>query len=329
MERDGKATSIDLRISIVPSYYGESVVLRLLDKRNAPASIEHLGFSSAITERLQYLLQRPAGIVLITGPTGSGKTSTLYGALMTVYRPGIKIVTVEDPIEYVYEHFIQSEVKERIGNTFAAYLRALLRHDPEVIMVGEIRDSETAELAFRAAQTGHLVLSTLHTNDAVSAVTRLQDLKIDPSMITSSLLGVLAQRLVRRICQDCKEEHKPSEELLREFFSTPPSDVRWYRGRGCNNCGAKGYKGRMPVAELWVPSDEDIRFINKDAPFDQIRASARKSTITMGEDVGDRLREGRTSLEELMRMLPYPSVYQFREAWPNQTEGAHADGRDA
>ncbi len=327
VEKDGLSVSVDFRISIIPGYYGESVVLRLLDPRTAPQSIHQLGFSKPITDQVLQLIQRPTGMLLITGPTGSGKSSTLFSSLMTIYRPGIKILTVEDPIEYVYEHFAQCEVNDKIGNTFAAYLRAFLRHDPEVIMLGEIRDSEAAELAFRAAQTGHLVLSTLHTNDAVSSVTRLLDLKIDPSLITSSVLGVLSQRLVREVCRDCKEEYRPSEELLREFFSVPPPDLRWYRGRGCRTCDSKGYKGRMPVGELWIPSDRDVLLINKGAPFDEIRASSYDNTIFMVEDLHERLQDGRTNLEELIRMLPYSSVYQFRHAWAGRV-GPLAPGGD-
>ena len=190
LERGGETHNIDFRVSILPSYYGESCVLRILDKKNAPTTIDQLGFSKALSSRLRQLMQRTTGVLLVTGPTGSGKSTTLYSALMTAYRPEIRVLTAEDPIEYVYEQFSQSEVNDRIGNTFARYLRAFLRHDPEVIMIGEIRDEETAEMAFRAAQTGHLLLSTLHTNDAVSTVTRLLDMKVDSNLLASSLLGV-------------------------------------------------------------------------------------------------------------------------------------------
>jgi type IV pilus assembly protein PilB len=314
IERDGQPMNVDFRISIVPGYYGESVVLRILDKANAPKSIDHLGFSAEITAKLHQLLKRPSGILLITGPTGSGKSTTLYAALMTLYRPEIRILTAEDPIEYVYEQFSQSEVNDRIGNTFARYLRAFLRHDPEVMMIGEIRDEETAEMAFRAAQTGHLLLSTLHTNDAISSVTRLGDMHVDPNLAASSLLGVLAQRLVRAVCPDCREEYEPSAELVREFFPERPKRMPFYRGRGCESCNYSGYRGRMSVAELWVPNDEDIILISKRASMDEIRASARRSTISMVEDAWQRLLDGRTNLEELIRMLPYSSVYQFRQA---------------
>jgi type II secretory ATPase GspE/PulE/Tfp pilus assembly ATPase PilB-like protein len=312
VERNGEVVAVDFRVSIIPSYYGENVVLRILDKKNAPTSIQDLGFSQAITERLHQLLKRTTGILLITGPTGSGKSSTLYAALMTLYRPEIRILTAENPIEYVYENLSQCEVNEKIGNTFAHYLRAFLRHDPEVIMVGEIRDQETAEMAFRAAQTGHMLLSTLHTNDATGAVTRLLDLNIEANMITSSLLGVHAQRLVRKMCEQCKEEYLPSEELLKEFFSTPPANFRWMKGRGCPQCNFTGYKGRMAVAELWTPSEDDIVLINKGMPFDEIKASAQKSTILMAADAMEKIQAGQTTLEELMRTLPYSSIEQFR-----------------
>jgi type IV pilus assembly protein PilB len=312
VERNGEIVPVDFRVSIIPSYYGENVVLRILDKRNAPTSIQDLGFSKAITEKLQQLLKRTTGILLITGPTGSGKSSTLYAALMTLFRPEIRILTAENPIEYVYESLSQCEVNEKIGNTFANYLRAFLRHDPEVIMVGEIRDQETAEMAFRAAQTGHMLLSTLHTNDAISAVTRLLDLNIEANMITSSLLGVHAQRLVRKVCEHCKEDYMPSEELLKEFFSTPPVNFRWLRGKGCPQCNFTGYKGRMAVAELWTPSEDDIVLINKGVPFDEIKVSAQKSTILMAEDAMEKIQGSKTTLEELMRTLPYSSIEQFR-----------------
>ena len=312
LERNGEIMAVDFRVSIIPSYYGENVVLRILDKRNAPMSIQDLGFSKAITDQLQQLLKRTTGILLITGPTGSGKSSTLYAALMTLFRPEIRILTAENPIEYVYDNLSQCEVNEKIGNTFANYLRAFLRHDPEVIMVGEIRDQETAEMAFRAAQTGHMLLSTLHTNDAISAVTRLLDLNIEANMLTSSLLGVHAQRLVRRVCDQCKEDYMPSEELLKEFFSIPPVDFRWSRGKGCPQCNFTGYKGRMAVAELWTPSEDDIVLINKGVPFDEIKASAQKSTIFMAKDAMEKIQSGKTTLEELMRTLPYSSIEQFR-----------------
>jgi type IV pilus assembly protein PilB len=303
---------IDFRISIVPGHYGESVVLRVLDPRNAPRSIAQLGFSPHIDATFLQLLQRTTGLILITGPTGSGKSTTLYAALTTLYRPGIKVLTAEDPVEYVYDEFTQCEVDEKLGNTFAHYLRAFLRHDPEVIMVGEIRDEETAEMAFRAAQTGHLVLSTLHTNDAISSVTRLLDLHVDANLITSSLLGVLSQRLVRKICPACQAAYEPASALVREFFGEPPADMRWVKGTGCAHCHYTGYKGRLVIGELWVPSDDDVVRINKGAPFDEIRLGSYASTWRMAYDALAKLREGTTNLEEFIRMLPYTCLHQFR-----------------
>jgi type IV pilus assembly protein PilB len=181
-------------------------------------------------------------------------------------------------------------------------------------MIGEIRDEETAEMAFRAAQTGHLLLSTLHTNDAISSVTRLRNLNVDPNLLASSLLGVLAQRLVRSVCQDCREEYEPHTELLHEFFPGRPSGMRFYRGKGCEACNFSGYRGRMSVAELWVPNEEDVILISKQASMDELRATAGRSTVSMVQDAWTRLSAGLTNLEELIRMLPYGSVYQFRQS---------------
>ena len=308
----GDMLDFDLRVSVMPSYYGESVVVRILDRRRAPKSVDSLKFAPSVTEQLKKLLARTSGIVLITGPTGSGKSTTLYAALQSIHRPEIRVLTAEDPIEYVYEHFSQSEVDERIGNTFASYLRAFLRHDPEVIMVGEIRDQDTAEMALRAAMTGHLLLSTLHTSDAVSVVSRLVDLGVEPTLVGASLAGALSQRLVRTICTDCRETYTPAADLMREFFDEPPSDLKWYRGRGCAKCDFSGYKGRRIVAELWIPSNRDIILINKSAPRDELVESAVNSTYSMAENALYLLKEGVTNLEELMRTLPYATIYRMR-----------------
>jgi type IV pilus assembly protein PilB len=309
---NGDMLDFDLRVSVMPSYYGESVVVRVLDRRRTPKSIDSLKFPVPVTEGMKKLLARTSGIILITGPTGSGKSSTMYAALQTLYRPEIRVLTAEDPIEYVYEQFSQSEVDERIGNTFASYLRAFLRHDPEVIMVGEIRDQDTAEMALRASMTGHLLLSTLHTSDAVSVVSRLVDLGVEPTLIGASLAGVLSQRLVRTVCTDCRETYTPAAELLREFFDETPSDLTWYRGRGCPKCDFSGYKGRRVVVELWIPSNADIILINKSAPRDELVESAMNSTYSMAETALHLLKEGSTNLEELMRTLPYSTIYRMR-----------------
>src|SRR5207247_5366775 len=257
VNRAGSKVTIDLRVSVIPSYSGDSVVIRILDQTRAPRSIAGLDLSPIVASRLEELLRRPTGIFLVTGPTGSGKSTTLYACLMKLHRPEVRILTAEDPVEYVYDELSQSEVNGDIGNTFAAYLRAFLRHDPEIIMIGEIRDQETAEMAFRAAQTGHLLLSTLHTNSAIAALPRLLDLKIESSLIGSSLIGVLSQRLARRICPSCRQEWVPSPEMLNEFWETVPAHVKLFRGVGCTDCGFSGYKGRMMVADLWVPDEQD------------------------------------------------------------------------
>jgi type IV pilus assembly protein PilB len=312
VESDGRIVPFDFRVSVIPSHYGENAVIRVLDPRSAPDSLEAVGLSDAVTAGLRRLIRATTGIILVTGPTGSGKSTTLFGLLRSIYRPGIKIVTAENPIEYVCDGFSQHEVNERIGNTFAGYLRSFLRHDPEVIMVGEIRDQETAQLAFRAAQTGHLVLSTLHTNDAVSAITRLRDLGVDTNVCTSSLLGVVAQRLVREVCWNCKEPYTPAADLLHEVFGPSPPALNWYRGAGCPACHYSGYKRRLPLAELWTPSQHDVALINLNASFDEIAASAEKSTLSMAEDAIARLRQGRTSLDELVRALPHSTLRQLQ-----------------
>jgi type IV pilus assembly protein PilB len=312
VETDGRVVPMDFRVSVIPSYYGENAVIRILDPRGAPESLAALKMAPTVTERLEQLIHASAGTILVTGPTGSGKSTSLFAIMKSVYRPEIKIVTAEDPIEYVCPQFCQHEVDERVGNTFASYTRSFLRHDPEVIMLGEIRDAETAELAFRAAQTGHLVLSTLHTNDAFGAVTRLKDLGVDGTVCTSSLLGVLAQRLVREICWNCKEEHAPPASLLATAFETPPRDLRWYRGAGCATCHQTGYKRRLAITELWTPGLEDVLLINQDAPFEAVVASVRANTYSMATDALTKLREGRTTLEELLRVLPPSALRELR-----------------
>jgi type IV pilus assembly protein PilB len=307
-----RIVAMDFRISVIPGYYGENAVIRILDPRSAPESIEALGLAPAITARLQPLIRSTAGILLVTGPTGSGKSTTLYGMLKSVYRPEIKVVTAEDPIEYVCNDFSQHEVDTRVGNSFAQYLRSFLRHDPEVIMIGEIRDSETAELAFRAAQTGHFIISTLHTNDAVGAVNRLKDLGVDANVCTSALLGVMAQRLVRQICWNCKQQYEPTRQLLESVFDVPPTEFAWYRGAGCDECHHSGYKGRLLISELWTPSERDVMLINEGVSFDAIQESASKSTIAMADDVLGKLRDGRITLEEVIRAVPHSTMKALR-----------------
>ena len=309
--------TIDLRVSIVPSMHGESVVIRVLDKSRLPASIDGLGLPKTMVAQFGQLLKRSAGIILVTGPTGSGKSTTLYAALKTLYKPQIRILTAEDPIEYVYEQFSQCEVNDQIGNTFAKYLRAFLGHDPEVIMIGEIRDSETAQMALRAAQTGHLLMSTLHTTTAVEAVTRLRDLGIDSNTIASTIAGVMGQRLVRRVCKDCKAPYQPSKHLLEQLpFSANLSNWELVKGAGCPTCNFTGFSGRVMVGELWVPTQDDAVMIAKEAPMDELAASTKASTFTMAQCASDLLHDQVTNIEELVRVMPFSAIKDMLEAAP-------------
>ena len=313
VDRQGTKVPIDLRVSVLPTYFGESIVIRILNRARAARSIDDLDLSPTVLRRLNEILKRTTGIFLVTGPTGSGKSTTLYSCLMRLHRPEIRILTAEDPVEYVYDELSQSQVNDQIGNTFASYLRSFLRHDPEVIMVGEIRDEATADMAFRAAQTGHLLLSTLHTNSALAALTRLLDLDVESSLIGSSLIGVMSQRLVRRICPSCTAPDTPEQSMVSEFFTRVPDGLTFYRGAGCSTCGFAGYKGRTLLVDLWVPDDQDLRLITRQAPIDEIAASAARTTITMAQDTHARLRAGLTTLEELFRVLPYSVVTEHRQ----------------
>ena len=309
--------TIDLRVSIVPSMHGESVVIRVLDKSRLPASIDGLGLPKSVVMQFSQLLHRSAGIILVTGPTGSGKSTTLYSALKTLYKPQIRILTAEDPIEYVYEQFSQCEVNDQIGNTFAKYLRAFLRHDPEVIMIGEIRDAETAQMALRAAQTGHLLMSTLHTTTAVESVTRLRDLGIDSNTIASTLAGVMGQRLVRRVCKDCRTPYQPSKKLIDQLpFAANLSNWELVKGSGCPECNFTGYRGRAMVGELWVPTQDDGVLIAKEVPMDELVAQTKTSTITMAQCASELLHEQVTNIEELVRVMPFSAVREMLEAAP-------------
>lgn len=313
MPADTDGTQLDLRVSVIPSYTGESVVIRILDRRRAPRNLAALDLNPLVRERLEALLERTTGIILVTGPTGSGKSTTLYSCLMRLYSPTVRILTAEDPVEYVYEELSQGEVNQTIGNTFATFLRAFLRHDPEVIMIGEIRDEETAEMAFRAAQTGHLLLSTLHTNSAVAALPRLRDLKVESSLLASSLNGVVSQRLVRKICSQCKTVDEPDPKLIREFFGDGKPDMELFKGRGCDACGGTGYKGRMLVTDLWVPDEQDRALIAQEASVESVRESAMRTMVSMAQDAHDRLVAGRTTLEELLRIMPYTAITEHRQ----------------
>lgn len=270
----------DLRVSIVPTKYGEAVCLRILGRQSLFLDLSQLGMEPNHEALFAQLTKLPQGLVLLTGPTGSGKTTTLYTALAQANDEGRKIITFEDPIEYQLEGTVQIQVREQIGLTFAAGLRSVLRHDPDVVLVGEIRDLETAEIAIRAAQTGHLVLSTLHTNDSVSAVTRLIEMRIEPYLIAASLVCSISQRLARRICRHCAEENTTIPESTRQemaaALSIPPEKVRAWIGRGCVECNQKGHRGRVAIYEFFLVSDTIADLIQPGVRTGELRAAARK-----------------------------------------------------
>src|SRR5213593_659551 len=269
----------DLRVSIVPTKHGEAVGLRILGRQSLFLDLGQLGMEPNQEAVFVRLTQLPQGLVLLTGPTGSGKTTTLYTALAQANDEGRKIITFEDPIEYQLDGTVQIQVREQIGLTFASGLRSVLRHDPDVVLVGEIRDFETAEIAVRAAQTGHLVLSTLHTNDSISAVTRLLEMKIEPYLIASSLVCSIAQRLLRRICRHCAEEDKAIPEHTREEMAAalllPPEKVRAWKGRGCVECNQKGHRGRIAIYEFFLPNEAMADLIQPGLRTGQLREAAR------------------------------------------------------
>lgn len=291
----------DIRVSIMPTIWGEAVVMRLLDKSSMQLSLNDLGMMGQTRETWEKLIQVPHGILLVTGPTGSGKTTTLYAALSAIVSPEIKILTVEDPVEYQLRGVNQVQVNRKIDLTFARGLRSFLRHDPDVILVGEIRDHETAETAIQASLTGHLVFSTLHTNDAASANTRLLDMGVEPFLVSSSVEAVLAQRLVRKICSDCKEAYKPDPKKLPDDFGWVGDDI--YRGKGCRKCLNTGYRGRVGIFELLVLNDEIRELIMKRSGAGPIMAAGRRNgLVLLREDGWDKVRSGVTTPEEVTRV---------------------------
>jgi general secretion pathway protein E len=296
---------IDFRVSTVPTLFGESVVIRILDQANVPLNLERLGFPPGTLSRFRQMVAVPHGMILVTGPTGSGKTTTLYGALQEIRTAERKIITIEDPVEYQIAGVNQIQVKPQIGLTFASGLRSIVRQDPDVILVGEIRDRETAEIAIHSALTGHLVLSTLHTNDAAGAVTRLLEMGVEEYLIPSSLIGVLAQRLVRAICDKCSAPRELSqafrEEILRETGFVAEGDLRV--GKGCDACGGTGYRGRVAIFEL-LPVDEEIKdLVLARADAGAIRARAvERGMILLREDGWNKTRRGITTIEEVLRV---------------------------
>jgi general secretion pathway protein E len=295
---------IDLRVSTLPTMYGESVVLRILDKSNTSLyDIRRLGFPKDSLQEFESLIRRPHGIMLVTGPTGSGKTTTLYSALSAINQPDKKIITIEDPIEYQIDGVNQIHVNPQISLTFATGLRHIVRQDPDVIMVGEIRDLETAEIAIRAALTGHLVFSTLHTNDAPSAITRLIDMGAADYLIASSLLGVLAQRLIRVICPACKTEAHPMPEMLQEIGFPRGNSDRFYEGRGCDQCSNTGFSGRIGIYELMMINDDLRKQVVSKADSNEIRKKALESGMrSLRDDGWLKVRQGISSIAEVLRV---------------------------
>ncbi|MCM8806455.1 MAG: GspE/PulE family protein [Candidatus Omnitrophica bacterium] len=294
---------IDLRVSTFPTIFGEVIALRVLDKKNIISGLDQLGFLPEILHRWRILLEEPYGMILVTGPTGSGKTTTLYASLNELDSIHKKIITIEDPVEYHLKNVMQTQINPKAGLTFSVALRSMLRQDPDIIMVGEIRDLETAEIAFRAAQTGHLVLSTLHTNTAPAAIIRLLDMGVEPYLISSSLIGVLNQRLVRTICNSCKEEYTPFSEEIKLLDSSllDRKDIKFYRGKGCHLCNGTGYGGRTGIFELLILNEELRRIIMKKPNISELKELARRSGMEfLREDGIKKILQGITTISEVL-----------------------------
>ncbi|MBI2775584.1 type II secretion system ATPase GspE [Candidatus Dependentiae bacterium] len=297
--------AIDIRVSILPVTFGERIVLRLLDKTRTFSRLKDLGFSARDYKVIEASIARPNGIIFVSGPTGSGKTSTLYSILSELNQPDVNIVTVEDPVEYQMPGIGQVQVKEKIGLTFAAALRSILRQDPDIIMIGEIRDQETGQIAIQAALTGHLVLSTIHTNNAPATITRLLDMGIEPYLIASSVVAILAQRLVRTLCPHCKKVYKPTAEEIESLGITAKeaAEITFYMAVGCEECGGTGYKGRMAIFEVMEMSNDIAKLTMERADMSIIRKEALKEGMTMLVSDGlRRIKEGLTTIQEVVRV---------------------------
>ncbi len=294
---------LDLRVSVLPSMYGESVVLRLLDR--TVLHIDQLGFSKKDLAEFEHIIELPNGIILVTGPTGSGKTTTLYAALNYINKPDRKLITIEDPVEYQLQGVNQVQIKPQVGLTFASGLRSMLRQAPDILMVGEIRDFETAQIAIQAALTGHLIFSTLHTNDAPGAITRLIDMSVKPYLVASTVQAVLAQRLVRTICKECKEPYSPTKEekTVLEMAAGDLDNIHFYKGKGCFKCGHTGYVGRIGIFELLLLNDELRSLITDKASSTLIRNKARLFGFrSLREDGIEKIKNGITTTEEVVRI---------------------------
>lgn len=299
--------NIDIRVATCPTMWGESVVLRLLDKNAVMYSLNELGLSDTIRIKFEKILKNPNGVILVTGPTGSGKTTTLYAGIHNINSPDVKIITVEDPVEYEVKGLMQCQVDEKAGTTFASALRSILRQDPDIILIGEIRDDETAAISIESALTGHLVLSSTHTNEAAGAITRLIDMGIEPFLIVSTVRGILAQRLVRLICSYCKNEYTPSADLFYKLGKKPEdyNNIKFFKGIGCEHCAKTGYRGRIGIYELFELNDEIIKHILNKSPANLLNKLAIKNGMTpMREDAFKKVCAGFTTLEEIVRVAP-------------------------
>jgi type IV pilus assembly protein PilB len=295
---------VDLRVSVLPTLFGESVVMRVLDRGVVSLDLEKVGMEAPMLRRFREVIKRPNGIVLVTGPTGSGKTTTLYSALSELNEIEDKLITTEDPVEYDIDGIVQVPIDPEIGNTFAACLRSILRQDPDRILVGEIRDVETAEITIQASLTGHMVFSTLHTNDAPSTVTRLRDMGVPPFLITATIEAILAQRLVRRICTGCREEVVPSADVLADLELSTDQLVgkKFYRGKGCEKCNRTGYKGRIGLFELMIMNDELRDLVMRNASTEDLREAARRAGMVTLRDSGmEGIFSGATTADEVIR----------------------------
>ena len=294
--------AVDVRVSTMPTGHGERVVLRLLDKNSARLDLQDLGMTEGVRHLFTQLIEKPHGIILVTGPTGSGKSTTLYAGLNQIDAKERNILTVEDPIEYAIEGIGQTQVNTKVDMTFARGLRAILRQDPDVVMVGEIRDLETAQIAVQASLTGHLVLSTLHTNTASGAITRMEDMGVEPFLLSSSLLGVLAQRLVRTLCPHCREAYLPEEDQRQLLHLPENSPVKIYRAIGCEECNHKGYRGRTGIHELLTVDDKVRELIHNGHGEQAIEKYIRKTSVSIRHDGFDKVMSGQTTLEEVLRV---------------------------
>lgn len=298
-----KDRTVDLRVSIIPTIHGENVVIRILDKSAVRLDLDTLGFDKEFLNKLKEAVSKPYGIFLVTGPTGSGKTSTLYSCLQFLHDPKKKIITIEEPIEFDFTGISQIPVREDIGLTFAAALRSVLRHDPDIIMVGEMRDLESAEIGIRSALTGHMVLSTLHTNDATSAATRLVDMGVPPFLISSTLIASMAQRLMKKLCPYCREPHKPSQDILEEIGITSATNLEFFAPQGCSRCNHTGYSGRIALGEIFLLNEHIRGMINEGASSTSLKQVAiRYGMETMRQNSYRKFREGVTSWEEVLRV---------------------------